>query len=308
MYTIIPWATSQRAVFYRERAAGMYSTRAHIVATVVELPYIFVESAIGINIMYWMCGFSSDVDKFLYFWLLYFLYITLLTHVGMLFSALTPDAQSGTLLAALFYQIINLFAGTQVPPSDIPLYYKWLYWLSPQRWGQEGVIATQFHGDSTIICNPMGVQYQLVTVSNGTRSATMSLDALPSGLRSFYAADSPIWNTPAVKTAGWATVVGGFTTQVGALCGASNTLAITSSGFFIWVKSITPDNTHGSYPGLTDGVVGQAVDASTYVLDQFLDGYKYDFRWYDIIVLTSWLIATRMLLVVVTAKVNHLKR
>jgi len=213
-----------------------------VMATLVELPYLIVESLIGVNITYWMIGLNMDFTAYIFFVIIYFLYVSALTCLGMLFSALAPDVQSGTLMAALFTNIMNLFAGVQVPPDKIPNYYTWLYWMSPQRWAQEAVIATQFYGDTSIICNPNGVQ-----VPHSGLALNMTSDIC--------------------------TVDGSFNPALG-------------------LKQVT----------------GQAVEAGVYVLEQFLNGYEYDFRYYDIVVLASWILASRILLLVVLTNISHLKR
>jgi len=275
LYTIVPWTTNQRAVFYRERSSGMYSSWSYVAASIVEVPYIFVESAIGINIMYWMIGFKDDWDAFLFFWLIYFLYISLMTFCGMVFSALTPDTQSGTLIVILFYQICTLFAGTQVPPSSIPIYYKWLYWGSPQRWATEGVIVTQFYGDQTKICNPQGTIVD--TVIFGGKS--YSIDDLSK-------------------------MVGDKVAQLASLCTPSGSLTLTQDD----VASLLNGNVTEH---MTSEVSGQVTKMGEYVLDEasgFLRGYHYDYRWYDVLVLCCWIVFARILLIWITAKVNHLKR
>ena len=144
LYTMIPFFTSQRAVFYRERSAGMYSNAAYVFSTWVEIPYLALETLLGVNTMYWLIGFNQDgMFPWVYYNLCYFVYLCLQTFMGMVLSALMPNVMASQLIAALFINICSLFAGTAVPANKIPDYYKELYWFSPQKWAQEGVITTQ---------------------------------------------------------------------------------------------------------------------------------------------------------------------
>jgi ABC-type multidrug transport system permease subunit len=33
-----------------------------------ELPYVFLLVALHVNVFYWLCGYSSDWYRFLFFW------------------------------------------------------------------------------------------------------------------------------------------------------------------------------------------------------------------------------------------------
>merc|ERR1711918_339902 len=112
LYTIIPFSTENRAVFYRERASGMYTEKSYVMSSWVELPYQFVETLIGVNCLYWVVGLNSDINMWLYFNLIYFLYIIVMTNIGLLLAALMPNVMSAQLVAAVFVNIIGLFAGT----------------------------------------------------------------------------------------------------------------------------------------------------------------------------------------------------
>jgi ABC-type multidrug transport system permease subunit len=238
LYTMIPFFTSQRAVFYRERSAGMYNNAAYVFSTWVEIPYLALETLLGVNTMYWLIGFRDDtMFPWVYYNLCYFLYLALQTFMGMVLSALMPNVMASQLIAALFINICSLFAGTSVPPSKIPDYYKFLYWFSPQKWAQEGVLTTQFHGDDTIMCNPQGL-------------------------------------------------------VCGEACAAYPYGALTCTS-------------DGTAKGT---VTGQAVEVGKYVLDEFLDGYKYETRFYDLMVLAVWAFFARMILLVLINKVSHLRR
>jgi len=235
LYTMIPFFTAQRAVFYRERAAGMYSNSAYVFSSYVEIPYLLLETLLGVNTMYWLIGFRDDsMWPWVYYNACYFLYLCLQTFMGMVISALMPNVMASQLVAALFINICSLFAGTSVPPSKIPDYYKFLYWFSPQKWAQEGVLTTQFHGDTTIMCN-QGIVCDSCPLVKGMQICTS--DGSPAG-----------------------------------------------------------------------ALTGQAVEVGQWVLGDFLDGYKYDMRFYDLMVLACWAFMARLVLMYLVQNVSHLKR
>ncbi|XP_030972623.1 pleiotropic drug resistance protein 1-like isoform X3 [Quercus lobata] len=147
--SVQPVVAVERIVFYREKAAGMYSALAYAFAQVViELPYILAQSVVYGVIVYAMIGFQWTVTKFL--WYQFLMYFTLLyfTFYGMMTIAMTPTQQIGQIASAAFYGIWNLFSGFVIPRTRMPIWWRWYYWLSPVSWTLYGLVASQF-GDLT---------------------------------------------------------------------------------------------------------------------------------------------------------------
>nr|POF16091.1 abc transporter g family member 40 [Quercus suber] len=143
--TVQPVVAVERVVFYRERAAGMYSALPYAFAQVmIELPYIFVQAVVYGVIVYSMIGFQWTVTKF--FWYLFFMYFTLLyyTFYGMMSVAVTPTHQIASIVSAAFYGIWNLFSGFVIPRTRIPVWWRWYYWICPTAWTLYGLVASQF--------------------------------------------------------------------------------------------------------------------------------------------------------------------
>ncbi|MED6174626.1 transcription factor [Stylosanthes scabra] len=147
--TVQPVVGVERTVFYRERAAGMYSALPYAIAQVlIELPYIFAQAATYGVIVYAMIGFEWNVKKF--FWYLFFMYFTLcyFTFYGMMAVAVTPNYHIGSIVAAAFYGVWNLFSGFLIPHTRMPVWWRWYYWICPVSWTLYGLVASQF-GDIT---------------------------------------------------------------------------------------------------------------------------------------------------------------
>ncbi|XP_065878338.1 pleiotropic drug resistance protein 1-like isoform X2 [Euphorbia lathyris] len=143
--SIQPVAAVERTVFYRERAAGMYSALPYAIAQVmIELPYILFQALIYGVIVYAMIGFEWSVSKF--FWYLFFMYFTLLyfTLFGMMTVAVTPNHHIAAVVAIAFYALWNLFSGFIVPQTRIPVWWRWCYWICPVAWTLYGLVVTQF--------------------------------------------------------------------------------------------------------------------------------------------------------------------
>ncbi|KAI9106703.1 hypothetical protein K1719_022231 [Acacia pycnantha] len=143
--TVQPLIAVERTVFYREKAAGMYSALPYALAQVmIELPHILIQTVIYGVIVYAMMGFEWKASKLL--WNLFFMYFTFLyfTFYGMMTMAITPNPHVASVLASTFYAVWNLFSGFVIPLSRIPIWWKWYYWICPVAWTLNGLITSQY--------------------------------------------------------------------------------------------------------------------------------------------------------------------
>ncbi|XP_023526225.1 pleiotropic drug resistance protein 1-like isoform X1 [Cucurbita pepo subsp. pepo] len=144
-FNVQPVVAVERSVFYRERAAGMYSAFSYAFGTVlIELPYVLVQAVVYCLLVYSMIGFEWTVAKFL--WYLVIMYFTLLyfTFYGMMAVAMTPNHHIASILSFAFFALWNLFSGFVVPKPRIPVWWIWYYWVCPVAWTLYGLVASQF--------------------------------------------------------------------------------------------------------------------------------------------------------------------
>ncbi|KAL8521837.1 hypothetical protein ACS0TY_012121 [Phlomoides rotata] len=150
--TVQPVVAIERTVFYRERAAGMYSALPYAFSQfLIELPYVFVQSLMYGLIVYSMMGFEWSVEKFL--WFLYFLYFSLMYFViyGMMTVAVTPNHNVAAIISSFFYGLWNLFSGFIIPRPRIPIWWRWYYWANPMAYSLYGFIVTQFGDNNDLL-------------------------------------------------------------------------------------------------------------------------------------------------------------
>lgn len=143
--SVQPVVAIERTVFYRERAAGMYSALPYAFGQVViELPYTSIQTIIYGVIVYGMIGFEWTVAKL--FWYLFFMYFTFLyfTFYGMMTVALTPNHHIAAIVSSAFFAIWNVFSGFIIPRTRIPIWWRWYYWACPVSWTLYGLVASQF--------------------------------------------------------------------------------------------------------------------------------------------------------------------
>ncbi|XP_061343431.1 pleiotropic drug resistance protein 1-like isoform X2 [Gastrolobium bilobum] len=143
--SVQPVVAVERTVYYRERAAGMYSALPYAFAQVlIELPYALVQTVVYGIIIYGMIGFEWTVAKF--FWYIFFVYFTFLyfTLYGMMSVALTPNQHISFVISSAFYSVWNLFSGFVVPRPRIPIWWRWYSWANPVAWSLYGLVASQY--------------------------------------------------------------------------------------------------------------------------------------------------------------------
>ncbi|KAK1298161.1 Pleiotropic drug resistance protein 3 [Acorus calamus] len=147
--SVQPVVAIERTVFYRERAAGMYSALPYAFGQVaIEVPYILIQAVIYGLIVYAMIGFEWTAAKF--FWYIFYMYFTFLyfTYYGMMAVGITPNHNIAAIVSSAFYAIWNLFSGFLIPRPKLPVWWRWYYWMSPVSWTLYGLVASQF-GDIT---------------------------------------------------------------------------------------------------------------------------------------------------------------
>ncbi|XP_061980777.1 ABC transporter G family member 31 [Populus nigra] len=153
--SVQPVVSIERTVFYREKAAGMYSPLSYAVAQgLVEIPYILVQTILYGVITYFMVDFERTAGKFFLFLVFMFLTFTYFTFYGMMAVGLTPSQHLAAVISSAFYSLWNLLSGFLVPQPSIPGWWIWFYYICPIAWTLRGVICSQLGDVETIIVGP----------------------------------------------------------------------------------------------------------------------------------------------------------
>ncbi|KAA8540358.1 hypothetical protein F0562_024723 [Nyssa sinensis] len=143
--TVQPIVAIERTVFYREKAAGMYSALPYAIAQVItEIPYVFVQTTYYTLIVYAMVSFEWAAAKFCWFFFVTFFSFLYFTYYGMMTVSVTPNHQVAAIFAAAFYALFNLFSGFFIPRPRIPKWWVWYYWICPVAWTVYGLIVSQY--------------------------------------------------------------------------------------------------------------------------------------------------------------------
>jgi hypothetical protein len=160
---VFPIIANGRTVFYRERAAGMYSVEAFALsAALVELPYVTLQAAIYSIIVFFMIGFQISAANFFWFFFFQWLCLIFFTYFGMMLIACLPILPLAQIVSILFLNFFFLFGGFFIPYPNFPVWWKWMYWLDPLSYSIYGIIGSQFSNDQSPVNLPDG---STVTVS-----------------------------------------------------------------------------------------------------------------------------------------------
>lgn len=143
--SVQPILASGRTVFYRERAAGMYSAFPYAIAQVaIEIPYTFAQSFISCVIVYSMIGYEWTAIKFFQYLFALFMTILSMVYYGMLAIGISPSLEYSFLLSGALHSTWNLFTGFVIPLTRIATWWRWFFWISPISWGFYGLAASQY--------------------------------------------------------------------------------------------------------------------------------------------------------------------
>ncbi|KAK9142055.1 hypothetical protein Syun_011455 [Stephania yunnanensis] len=160
--TVQPVVDIGRTVFYRERAAGMYSAFPYAFSQVLtEVPYIFVQSSYYSLLIFSMMGFQWTATKFFWFFFICFFNLCYFTYFGMMAVAVTPNYRLSSIFTSAFFSVFNLFSGFFIPRPRIPKWWVWYYWICPVAWTVYGVIVSQY-GDLENIIQVPGAEEQSI--------------------------------------------------------------------------------------------------------------------------------------------------
>lgn len=89
-------------------------------------------------------GFTPAAGSFFFYLLVSWVFTYTLVSFGQLVAALVPTADTATAVVSGLLPIIFLFGGLLCPYGDIPVWWRWLYWLDPLSYAISALAAPQF--------------------------------------------------------------------------------------------------------------------------------------------------------------------
>ncbi|KAG7395609.1 hypothetical protein PHYBOEH_003446 [Phytophthora boehmeriae] len=143
--SVMPVAAEERTAFYRERASETYHAVWYFIAgTLVEIPYVLSTTLCFCIIFFPSVGFTGGFTTFVYYWLVVSLNALLFVYFGQLLVYALPSVAVASIAGALLNSIFMLFCGFNPPANNIPLGYKWIYYISPPTYSISTLVALVF--------------------------------------------------------------------------------------------------------------------------------------------------------------------
>ena len=144
---ILPVFSGEKPSFAREHAQGYYGTSSYFLAkSLVEIPLTFFFPILTAVITYWSVGLRPGVGHFLLF--TFTLQLTALTgfSFGLFSAALFNDVHVALALSILILLPTMIFSGLVLNVATVPVFLRWIQWISPMRYAYVVLMTNQFEG------------------------------------------------------------------------------------------------------------------------------------------------------------------
>jgi len=156
----------ERLLLAREQSNGMYGVTSYYLGKFfssmpIEIFFSFLISAIS----YWMIGLNNQ-EPYRFFMFLLALELTSFAggSLGLMLGCIFPNPEMAVSLAPIVVVPFMLFGGFYININSIPVWLRWLQYLSLYKWGFQALATNEFH-DTTYHCNPS--EYVSDTLPNG---------------------------------------------------------------------------------------------------------------------------------------------
>ena len=146
----IPKQVATRPTVFRERTSNAYTLFPHFLTSYwSEMPFVLLSTLIFVLVSYFMTGLR--LDTFFPFLLCQILLSFTCFAFAYMMAALAPNADTATILSTLCSSVFTLFCGFILPLKSIPIYWKWLYYLSLFRYPLGFLVSNEMRG-ATFVC------------------------------------------------------------------------------------------------------------------------------------------------------------
>jgi ATP-binding cassette subfamily G (WHITE) protein 2 len=90
---------------------------------------------------YWMIGLTAVATKFFFFMLTLLMTCLAATSFAYFYSSMVADQAIATLILAITFVVMSMYAGLFVNLHSPPIFLQWLAWISLFRYGYEFCIS-----------------------------------------------------------------------------------------------------------------------------------------------------------------------
>ncbi|KAF6172206.1 hypothetical protein GIB67_024828 [Kingdonia uniflora] len=136
---------SRLAVFYKQRDFCFYPAWAYSVpATILKIPFSFIDSLIWTALTYYVIGYSPELERFFFQFLLLFALHQVATSFFRFLASICRNPVVATALGTFSLLLICLFGGFILPQPSLPDWLQWGFWISPLTYAAIGMSVNEF--------------------------------------------------------------------------------------------------------------------------------------------------------------------
>ncbi|XP_059652222.1 pleiotropic drug resistance protein 3-like isoform X3 [Cornus florida] len=132
-------------IFYKQKELYFYPAWAYAIPScILKAPLSLLEALIWTSLTYFVIGYSPEAGRFFcQFILLFAVHLTSSSMFRFLASVFqTVDAS--TTACSLSILFVLLFCGFIIPQYSMPIWLKWVFWVSPVTYGVIGLAVNEF--------------------------------------------------------------------------------------------------------------------------------------------------------------------
>ncbi|CAK7349556.1 unnamed protein product [Dovyalis caffra] len=140
----VPTFIQERFIFIKETSHNSYRASTYVISSlIVYLPFFAIQGFTFAAITKFLLNLKSNL---VHFWLI--LYASLITTNAyvMLVSALVPSYITGYAVVIATTALFFLTCGFFLKRSQIPVYWRWLHYISAIKYPFEGMLSNEFKG------------------------------------------------------------------------------------------------------------------------------------------------------------------
>ncbi|KAF8014540.1 hypothetical protein BT93_H0377 [Corymbia citriodora subsp. variegata] len=140
----VPTFIQERFIFIRETSHNAYRASSYVVSSlIVYLPFFAIQGFTFAVITQYILHLQSNL---LHFWMILFASLITTNAYVMLVSALVPSYIMGYAIVIATTALFFLTCGFFLKRSQIPIYWRWLHYISAIKYPFEALLTNEFEG------------------------------------------------------------------------------------------------------------------------------------------------------------------
>jgi len=159
----------ERNIFIHERAGGSMTVLPYFFSKMLtEMPSFIIFPSLLSLIVYFMTDLRRTVNHFFIFMVTICIQAFTSSSLMIAVGALAPTPEIGLIIAPVANMIFLLFSGFLINLNNIPVWYRWLNYISFFRYSLEILLSNEFSGNVYQCVNNSLFNFSNCQFNNGT--------------------------------------------------------------------------------------------------------------------------------------------